>query len=213
MLRKASDGAAWPCAAPLRGHTIVVQAHWRHRRGTSVKWHERKVARASRRRRSDAAMAKRLNLDQSGIGISPSKPAGPFPLKYRCRPGQGSREADVNGAERVHGKAARRFELLLLLPMLLSPSGVSKSTMCELEVLLMPPRSASGPDRSVGLRRLAVFPTKRACPTRYSSLLFCQSYSVTLWCVRNDSVRTDGLSMLHRGCGPQAVPVWVFVVP
>ena len=185
-----------------------MQAHWCHRRGTSVKWHGRQ---------GDAVVTQPWrscrNLDQSGIGISPSKPAGPFPLKYRCRPGQGSRETDANGAERVHGKAARRFELLLLLPMLLSPSGVSKSTMCELEALLMPPRSASGPDRSVGLCRLAVFPTKRACPTRYSSLFFCQSYSVTPWCVRNDSVRTDSLSMPPRGCGPQAVPVWVFVVP
>ena len=164
MLRKASDGAAWPCAAPLRGQTIVVQAHWRHRRGTSVKWLKRQGDAVVMQPRRSCR-----NLDQSGIGINPSTPAGPFPLKCRCRPGQGSRETDANGAGRVHGKAARRFELLLLLPMLLSPSGVCESTVCELVVLLVPPRSASGPDRSVGLRRLAVCATKRVCTARYSS--------------------------------------------
>ena len=57
----------------------------------------------------------------------------------------------------------QNFGLLLLLPILLSPSGVCKLTMCELTVLLMPPRSASGPDRSVGLRQLAVCATKGVC--------------------------------------------------
>jgi hypothetical protein len=37
------------------------------------------------------------------------------------------------------------------------------SKVCELAVLLMPPCSASGPDRSVGLRQLAVSATKRVC--------------------------------------------------
>ena len=195
MLRKASDGAAWPCAAPLRGHTIVVQAHWCHRRGTSVKWHERQ---------GDAVVTQPWrscrNLDQSGICINPSKPAGPFPLKYRCRPGQGSRETDANGAERVHGTAARRFELLLLLPMLLSPSG-----WC---VRITNLRTGSFVDAAS--QCFWAGPKRATCHGFIISslfLFFCQCYSVTIWCVRIDSVRTDGLVMPTRGCGRQVVPV------
>ena len=59
----------------------------------------------------------------------------------------------------------------------LSPSGV-RLTLCELTVLLMPPRSVPGLDRSVGLRRLAVCATKRAriAPTNHRSVCCCCCY-------------------------------------
>ena len=55
----------------------------------------------------------------------------------------------------VSTKHVSSFRASSAFIMQLSPSGV-RITLCELTVLLMPPRSVPGLDRSVGLRRLAV---------------------------------------------------------
>ena len=60
--------------------------------------------------------------------------------------------------------------------------------MNSVTVLLMPPRSASGPDRSVELRRLAVCTTKRVSSFRASSSSVNATF--TIWCA-NNIVRTN----------------------
>ena len=85
--------------------------------------------------------------------------------------------------------------------------------MNSVTVLLMPPRSASGPDRSVELRRLAVCTTKRVSSFRASSS--SANATFTIWCASN-IVRITVLLMLMpprhvpglgRGVGPRRLAV------